>query len=638
MNRIVFIVVVLCLLIVSNSHAQNNRYSIQLKNKQSSFYSIETPSAFLTSKSLERRARYQIPIDSLDLPVSPEYIDSIRLSGNVTILNSSKWLNQVYIYTTDAVALSKINAFPFVAASKVIAPRSNNTKKVNKQFDITETIENNTPLAIQNANDFYSYGQAYNQIHIHNGEFLHNRGFRGENQLMAITDAGFLNYKTIAPFQTAISNNQIIGSWDFYSNEESVNEDHPHGMSCFSTIAANLPGTFVGTAPNASYYLFRTEDYFTEYPIEENNWVLAVERADSLGVDVISVSLGYTYFDNGYGGYTYDNLDGNTTLVARGADIAAKKGLLVVVAAGNTGSSAWKYITSPADADSVLVVGAINSSGVVASFSAFGPSKDNQVKPDVVAIGSGSTISNSSGGTTTGSGTSYACPIMAGLSTCLWQAFPEVNNMQIIDAIRKSAHKYNTPDTRFGYGIPDMKKAFVGLIKTLHTQQASIQFCKTNLSWSVKADSVMNFVVERKLPDETNYSTIYTESFSGGFENRNISYEDNLQNLPTGINIQYRLKMNIASDTSFYIDSSTVSYNQPCYTYTFIGDGNWTETTNWENQIIPPTPLPIGSKIFINPQPGGACILNTNQTISTNAALVVLENKKLIVEGDLIMQ
>ena len=235
----------------------------------------------------------------------------------------------------------------------------------------------------------------------------------------------------------------------------------PFGMNCFSTIAANIPGTFVGTAPATSFYLFRTEDVSSEYPVEEQNFAAAAERADSLGVDVFSVSLGYTTFSNNLFNYTYSDMNGNTTISAKAADFAAKKGIFVTVAAGNEGSNSWHYITTPADADSVLTVGAVALNKQVALFSSFGPSSDGQIKPAVAAVGSGAVIANQNTGFPSfGNGTSYSCPIMAGIATCLWQAFPEVNNMGIIDALQKSADRFTIPDDRTGFGIPDVRLLF----------------------------------------------------------------------------------------------------------------------------------------------------------------------------------
>ncbi|MBK7883307.1 MAG: S8 family serine peptidase [Chitinophagaceae bacterium] len=453
---LLLIVVMMC---CEKSIAQSNCYSVQLKYKQGTPFSISNPSAFLSQRAIERRLKYNIAIDSSDLPCTPGYIDSIKLAGAVNILHTSKWLNQVTIQTADENVIKKIKSFPFVSGVLLIAsPLVNATNKIMDKP--SQILSQQKVLSEQSVNDFFSYGQSFNQIHIHNGEFLHNHGFRGEGKHVCITDGGFAKYDTAPALDSARNNNQILATWDFVANNINFADNFTtHGTNCFSLIGGNIPGTFVGTAPKASFYLYRTEDAFSEMPIEEQNWVAAAEKADQLGVDVISVSLGYTTFDNPAFNHTYNDMNGNTTVISKAADLAAKKGMIVVVSAGNSGNDAWHFISAPADADSVLTVGAVNAAGQIANFSSFGPSSDGQVKPDAASVGANTIIPNPvTGDPFSGNGTSYACPNLAGLTTCLWQAFPEVHNMGIITAIQQSSNKFNTPDDRTGYGIPDMKK------------------------------------------------------------------------------------------------------------------------------------------------------------------------------------
>ncbi len=562
MKKIILLLFIVLIAGITESSAQFSRYIIRFKDKGTNPYSLANPSQYLTARSIQRRTRYGIAIDSTDLPITPRYIDSIRLAGAVTILNTSKWLNQVAIQTTDAAALAKISSFPFVLSAGPIASRPGQAgRPVNKQLDAPmDGIVQNPPPSIITA-DYYSYGQSYGQVHLHNGEFLHNRGFRGQGMQMAVLDAGFFHYLSLPTFDSIRNNGQVLGTWDFVAGNASVDEDHPHGMNCLSTIAANMPGVFMGTAPKASFYLYRTEDAATEYPIEEQNWVAGMERADSLGVDITSTSLGYFNFDNSIFNYTYANMDGNTTLSAKGADLAAKKGMLLVLAAGNEGTSAWHYIITPSDADSVMAVGAVSVAGNVGGFSSYGPSSDGQVKPSVAAVGVGAVIANTSNGQPTfGNGTSFACPNMAGLTTCLWQAFPEINNMGIITTMQQAATKVTNPDNRVGYGIPDMKKAFVMLIRQLFTKQTpQVAGCSVSWQWAVKTDSVISIAVERKLPTDINYTTINTLTSTGAFASRNFSFTDDLRSF-TASGIKYRLRMDIAADTSFYLDSITVNF------------------------------------------------------------------------------
>jgi hypothetical protein len=457
-NWVSFIVL---LLMCGEIAAQDNRYLIVLTDKANSNFSIKQPATFLSPKAIARRVRHGIPIDGSDLPVHQAYIDSLRTAGHVTILSASKWLNQVMIHTTDTAALTKINKFPFVkkagplnARQAMVIADQVSTKTMEQ---VTEQVVNSTASVAENA---FNYGQSFNQVHIHNGEYLHNKGFTGKGITIAVLDAGFFNYKTIKAFDSVLLNNQILGTWDFVANNTEVNEDHPHGMNCFSIMAANEPGKLVGTAPKASYFLYRTEDVFSETPIEEHNWVVAAEKADSAGADMISSSLGYYEFDNPSQSHTYADMNGDKTVVTRGADMAAQKGMIVCNSAGNSGNSAWKYIIAPSDGDSVLAVGAVNKDSIPGSFSSYGPSADGRVKPDVASVGVNTWVINSNGSVAFGSGTSFSNPNIAGLIACLWQAFPEFSNMDILDVVKRSSHKYANPDTRMGYGIPDMKKAY----------------------------------------------------------------------------------------------------------------------------------------------------------------------------------
>ncbi len=559
---------ILLMTFFSSAHAQQTRFIVRLKDKAFNAYSISNPSAYLSQRAIDRRNRYNISIDSLDLPVTGRYIDSILNVGNVTVLNTSKWLNQVAIKTSDAVALAKINSFPFVLSVTAIAslttadnPTENDKFKVEKSEGKLTGI--NGPAPTSSLTNIYNYGLSAGQVGIHNNQFLHNLGFSGQGMQLAMMDAGYFHYLSLPTFDSIRLNNQILSTWDFVANEASVDEDYMHGMQCLSTIAANMPGTFVGQAPKASFYLYRTEDVNSEYPIEEQNWAAAAERADSLGVDVTSTSLGYFSFDDPSLNYTYNDMDGNTSISAKAADIAAKKGMLCVVAAGNEGTNSWHYLITPSDADSVLSVGAVNVNGDVASFSSYGPSSDGQVKPGVAAVGWLAVVANTSTGAPQfGNGTSFACPNMAGVATCLWQAFPEVNNMAIIDALQKSASKYTVPDDRVGYGIPDVKKAFALLVKKLYSQNATINNCEASIRLNVKTGKFMSIIAERRLQNETAYSKIDSLPQAGNFSLNTITVTNNLQGQAEGT-VWYRFKLAVDADTSFYLDSVAVTV-PPC--------------------------------------------------------------------------
>jgi hypothetical protein len=465
----------LAVLLLATNHllqAQYSRYIVQFTNKNGTPYSLSAPAAFLSDKALARRNKEHIAIDSTDLPITPAYLDSIRKVPNVTLLNVSKWLNQVLIKTTDATnALAKINSFAFVKQASAIAPRVSTG---------SNTLGAHTPGCkpagpLRAARDIVSarvwdptgtatfdYGNSYNQVHIHEGDYLHALGYTGRGITIAIIDAGFYAYLTNPAFDSVRLQGRVLGTWDYVNNEASVNEDNSHGAYVFSTMAANEPGTMVGTAPHASYWLLKTEDPNSEYPVEEQNWAAAAEFADSVGVDMISTSLGYADFDNSAFDHSYAQRNGHTAIISVAATLAAKKGILVAAAAGNSGTSSTdlKYIGCPADADSVLTVGATDNNGGIAPFSCWGPNGAGLLKPNVVSVGWSTVVANFNGTTSYNTGTSFACPNLAGLVACLWQAFPEFTNMEIADAVQKSASQYTTPDFRYGYGLPNFRTAY----------------------------------------------------------------------------------------------------------------------------------------------------------------------------------
>ncbi len=446
----------------TNLFAQFTKYVVKFKDKSGTPFSVNNPSQFLSQRSIDRRSKQHIAIDETDLPIVPRYLDSVRLSGNVSILNQSKWLNQVCIETTDSAALDRINKLPFVITTQAVKRVSNHLEILKNKF-ITKTKEVTSPASPAGIKDFYMYGNSYGQIHIHEGEYLHNKGFRGEGMLIAVIDAGFYHYQTLPAFDSVRLNNQIVETYDFVANKENVNEEYYHGMQCFSIIASNLPGKLVGSSPKAKFLLYRSEDVSSESPVEEQNWAAAAERADSAGVDVTTTSLGYNTFDNPVFNHSYADMNGHTTIIARAATLAAKKGMIVLVAAGNEGDNSWHFITTPGDADSILTVGAVDVSGVVGSFSSYGPSSDGRVEPTVASVGIATSVSSVNGSITTNNGTSMATPNLAGLVTCLWQAFPEFTSIEIIEAVKRSSSIFNSPNNRIGYGIPNFRLAFEDL-------------------------------------------------------------------------------------------------------------------------------------------------------------------------------
>ena len=454
-----------------------NRHVIQLTDKNNSPYSVSNPAAYLSPKAIARRAAHGIGIDQLDIPVNPAYVSGIANTG-ATVLSTSKWLNTVTIFTMNPSVLAAVQALPYVSSTAVVGRPSLPGTRDGKFGKLIPYKKQNQTVASRAAG--FDYGLAANQIQMIGGDHLHDSGFRGENMTIAVLDAGFLNVDTLVCFDSLRSDNRLISTYDFVNFDVDVYQDDAHGAEVLSLMAGLLPGQIIGTAPKASYMLLRSEDASSEYLIEEYNWAAAAEYADSAGADLINTSLGYTEFWDSTQNHTYADMDGNTTPVSRAADIAASRGILVESSAGNEGSSNWNYISAPADADSVLATGAVDDLGNYASFSSNGPSFDGRVKPNVACQGQGAYVYLPwGGGVAAGSGTSFSGPIMTGMAACLWQAFPNMNNMQILHAIERSASQYANPDTLLGYGIPDFVYA-----KTLLTIE--------EMGGNVSGDQLMN--------------------------------------------------------------------------------------------------------------------------------------------------
>lgn len=437
-----------------------NTYYIQFTDKNGSPYSINNPSAFLTQRAIQRRIKQNIPVTENDIPVNPQYISGVAATG-ATILFPTKWLNGLTIQTSSQQVLNAIAALPYVLSIKTLTdePLKHAIKK--KLFDeAVEIFEADAVDSPKGLAGLYDYGSGFNQINQINGIPLHANGYRGEGMVIALLDGGFTNVDTHIAFDSIRTNGQILGTKDFTLPGGNVYSESTHGTSVLSTIASNRPGQLIGTAPKASFWLLKSEYVFSEHLIEEYNWVSAAEFADSVGVDVINSSLGYIDFDWPQWNHDYTHMNGQTAIVTIGADIAASKGILVVNSAGNSGSnSSFPYIGAPADGFKVFSIGAVNASGVRASFSSIGPTYDGRIKPDVMAQGQGTALAGSNNNFTFGNGTSFSSPVLAGMAACLWQMKPNFTNMQIKQAIMQSGSTAANPSNTFGYGIPDFVAA-----------------------------------------------------------------------------------------------------------------------------------------------------------------------------------
>ncbi|MCD6112900.1 MAG: S8 family serine peptidase [Bacteroidales bacterium] len=461
MKKLFFIT---CLLIsynfiFSQTELAPNKFLIRFTDKNNCGYSISRPEKFLSQRAIDRRQKQNIIIDNYDLPVNSEYILKVKNTG-VKILNKSKWFNSVVIETSNLDTLNKIMNFSFVKNDE-FKPITK-IKKQNKSFFDNEFYKGalSTSCVKATNDEHYNYGLANNQIEMINGKDLHDKNYRGQGMNIAIIDAGFINTENLKVFDSLWHNNQILGEHNFVEKDSTVFARHTHGTMVLSTIGGNIPGKFIGTAPKANFWLLLSEDANSEYLIEEYNWASAAEFADSVGADIINSSLAYSIFNAPSQNHNYSDMDGKTTPVTQAANIAASKGIIIVNSAGNEGNNSWKYICAPADADKILCVGAVDSAGNYASFSSIGPTYDGRTKPDIVAQGKNAAVANAYGGYwTNANGTSFSSPIIAGMCACLWQAHPLFSNMEIIDAIIKSADNYQFPDNFLGYGIPDFSAA-----------------------------------------------------------------------------------------------------------------------------------------------------------------------------------
>ena len=404
--------------------------------------------------------RQNIALDSKDVPLNTSYYNQIKNATGITVLAKSKWLNAIHVQGTQTAIKNLKATFSFIEEIEF----ANNT--LNAKTHVSESsLRTNHNNKFENLDSTFNYGNAETQITMLKGDYLHQEGYTGSGIQIAVIDAGFPNVDVLDAFKRLRDHNQILGGYDFVNRSTNFYAGHNHGTNVLSDIGGYIDDVFVGTAPDASFYLFITEDAANEVPLEESLWVEAAEKADSLGVDVINTSLGYTTFDNANYNYLYADMNGETTFITRGAEIGASRGMLLVNAAGNSGNDAWKYMGAPADAASVFTIGAVNATRDIAPFSSFGPTADNRVKPDVLAHGQRVfVIDHVSGNPKTSNGTSFSSPVMAGVVACFWQAFPNLTNTQIMQRIRESADRYDNPDAQYGYGIPDFEAAYSAVL------------------------------------------------------------------------------------------------------------------------------------------------------------------------------
>ena len=436
------------------AHAQVEDALVFFADKENVASAIANPITILTQEAIDRKALHNIPIDERDVPVTESYIDMIKSQPGITVYTKSKWMNSVYVRGTQSDIEDLLN-LGFVTGVEYM------DKDLNL-FPSPYPIDNKFEVENSESRIVYDYGAAANQIEMLSGDFLHELDFTGDGMIIGVLDAGFPNVTTIPAFADMVNEGRLLGTWDFVLDQVSIGGSSTHGTRVLSDMAAISDGQFVGTAPGASYYLFRTEDTASENPVEEAYWLEALERADSLGVDVINTSLGYQDYDNPNYDHAYEDLDGLTTISARAANTAFEKGMLLVTSAGNDGNG-FMYVGTPADAFGTIAVGAVNENGEYAPFSSIGPTVDGRIKPDVMAQGAPAAVIDQNGDVAWNNGTSLSSPILAGAVTCLWQSRPEATNLQIVQLVRESGSLYNNPTDEMGYGIPNFEDAYNAL-------------------------------------------------------------------------------------------------------------------------------------------------------------------------------
>jgi len=425
---------------------------IYLTDKPNVASSLASPISILTQKAIDRKQHHNIAIDERDVPVNEAYIADLKTQTGITVMAKSKWFNSVHVRGTEA-DINALDALTYVDSID-FADKSLNSGS--REFHAQEKYDNFEQQVV------FTYGNTQNQVEMINADNLHVDDFTGEGITIAVMDSGFPNVNTMGAFQRLRDNGDLLDGYDFVTRNTDVyaNTASSHGTRVLSDMAGYIQDQFVGTAPDASYYLFLTEDVSSENPVEESYWVEAAERADSLGVDMINTSLGYRVFDNPNYDYTPADMNGQVTLISKGASIAVEKGILVVVSAGNSGATTWQTVGAPADSPDVLSVGAVDGNGNYVSFSSQGgPAQVGYQKPDVVARGGASYVVDQNNNITQNKGKSFSSPILCGGIASLWQAIPDASPTEVMDYVRQSASQYTTPEDLLGYGIPDLDLA-----------------------------------------------------------------------------------------------------------------------------------------------------------------------------------
>jgi subtilisin family serine protease len=496
-------------------------YRLQLNDKGSSHYSIDRPEEFLSQKSIDRRIKQGFPVDETDLPIDPAYFEAIAETG-ASVRASSKWLQTITVFIPDLEVKEKIQELSFVGEITNVWKRENEENSTQEQSfhsaDAWRLAENERNY------DASDYGGALKQIEINNALLLHQAGYKGAGKTIAVLDAGFKNVDLFPDF---FDPKKIIEVKNFtHENGSPYRIEQSHGTAVLSCMLADCPGVMIGTAPYSQFYLFKTEVNGEEYPVEEDYWVAALEYADSIGVDIVSTSLGYFRFDDSTMDHSWDDLDGETVPASKAAAMAASKGMVLFNAAGNEGNKSWMKIIIPADAENILTVGAVGSDSLRAGFSSTG---HEQIKPDVMAMGYRNCLISDAGNTFYSDGTSFATPVLAGMGACLWEALPDLTSFELINLIKQFSDRSSHPDEYYGYGIPDIYEAYL-YEKGKSTHVLPINESKKN---GIYIDPVNGRLYLKD--DKITWATVYASDGSTVYRRSPVSDYIDIRSLQKGI-------------------------------------------------------------------------------------------------------
>lgn len=436
---------------------QHYAFRVYLKDKGNTEFSVSDPGKFLSQQAIERKKTQQANIDESDFPISPDYFVQMKSAGGDVIAHS-KWLKTITVQLKDSAQINNIRQLSFVDSAKYVWKGIRHPNPTSAR-----------PRLVTTNYDGAVFGFTQKQFALHNAEQMARAGFCGKGKRVAVIDAGFTNFDVIPLF-----NGILLGGFKDFVPSGDIFSSSDHGTRVLSAMAVNQPGVMTGSAPEAAYWLLRSEDASSEFPVEEDYWVRAVEYADSIGIDLINTSLGYSTFDDKLLNYSHNDLDGKTVFMTRAANLAVEKGILMVASAGNEGNKAWGKTTPPSDAAVVLTVGAVDTDSVIAPFSSRGTIADGRLKPDVVSVGKGTVTVGYRGLVDFANGTSFSSPFLAGLVASLWSANPDLHHAEVTEIVKKSSDRYNRPDSVYGMGIPDFGKALKTVLQTLDVNKTSV--------------------------------------------------------------------------------------------------------------------------------------------------------------------